>query len=75
MSNSIFNVLESINELQVKLEGVTATSFTIAEAMKNDKNFAPSINLMGIIVGDITEDLKRLVEKGHEISRESKKDK
>lgn len=70
--SSMYYVLEKIDELQVKLDGVSATAFTIAEAMEDDKNFMPSINLMGIIVDEITEELKRLVAEGHEINKLNK---
>lgn len=68
--NNMYSILEKINDLQIKLDGVSATAFTIAEAMGDDKNYMPSINLMGIIVNDITKELRELVDKGHEINRE-----
>lgn len=67
--SSMYYVLEKIDELQVKLEGVSSTAFTIVEAMGDDKNFMPSINLMGIVVDEVTEELKQLVAEGHEINK------
>lgn len=67
--NNIYSILEKINDLQIKLDGVSSTAFTIAEAMGDDKNYMPSINLMGIIVDDIAKELSELVDKGHEINK------
>lgn len=67
--SSMYSILEKIDELQVKLYGVSATAFTIVEAMGDDKNFMPSINLMGIVVDEVTEELKKLVTEGHEINK------
>lgn len=68
--SSMYSILEKINDLQIKLDGVSATAFTIAEAMKNDNNYMPSINLMGIVVDDITKEIRELVDEGHEINRQ-----
>lgn len=70
--NNMYSILEKISELQIKLDGVSATVFTIAEAMGDDKNFMPSINLMGLVVDDVTEELKRLVVEGHKINKVNK---
>lgn len=67
--NNMYSILEKINDLQIKLDGVSSTAFTIAEAMGDDKNYMPSINLMGIIVDDIAKELSELVDKGHEINK------
>lgn len=73
--NSMYSILEKIDELQIKLDGVSATAFTIVEAMGDDKSFMPSINLMGIVVDEVTEELKRLVAEGHDINKQIKENK
>ncbi|MCC3866322.1 hypothetical protein K0040_18920 [Terrisporobacter petrolearius] len=70
--NNMYSILEKINDLQIKLDGVSATAFTIAEAMKNDNNYMPSINLIGIVVDDITKEIRELVDEGHKINKVNK---
>ncbi|SFI95117.1 hypothetical protein SAMN02910355_0274 [Terrisporobacter glycolicus] len=68
--NSMYSILEKINALQIKLDGVSATAFTIAKTMEDNKSFMPSINLIGLVVDEVTDELKKLVAEGHEINRQ-----
>lgn len=70
----MWNVLEEIGELTIKLEGVASTAFTVEEHMTN-KTYSSTINLLGLVVADVTKELERLVGEAHEINRSSKLEK
>ena len=63
MKKDLWEVLEHIGELTIKLEGVAATAYTLEEHM-HDKNYSPTINLLGLVV-----------EEAHELNKSSKLEK
>ena len=74
MKKDLWEVLEHIGELTIKLEGVAATAYTLEEHM-HDKNYSPTINLLGLVVEEVAGELERLVGEAHEINREVKLEK
>lgn len=74
MKRDLWEVLEQIGELTIKLEGVAATAYTLEEHM-HDKNYSPTINLLGLVVEEVAGELERLVGEAHEINREVKLEK
>lgn len=74
MKKDLWEVLEHIGELTIKLEGVAATAYTLEEHM-HDKNYSPTINLLGLVVEEVAGELERLVDEAHEINREVKLEK
>lgn len=70
----LWDVLEQIGELTIKLEGVASTAFTVEEHM-HDKNYSPTINLLGLVVTEVSEKLESLVAEAHEINKEVKLEK
>lgn len=74
MEKDLWEVLEQIGELTIKLEGVAATAYTLEEHM-HDKNYSPTINLLGLVVEEVAGELERLVGEAHEINKEVKLEK
>lgn len=74
MKKDLWEVLEQMGELTIKLEGVAATAYTLEEHM-HDKNYSPTINLLGLVVEEVVGELERLVGEAHEINREVKLEK
>lgn len=70
----LWEVLEQIGELTIKLEGVAATAFTVEEHMHN-KNYSPTINLLGLIVTEVKDELESLVAEAHDMNKEIKLEK
>lgn len=71
----MYSVLEGIDELRCKLQGVASMSYTIAENMGDDINYAPSMFLIGDIINETEKKIEALIEEAHAINKSNKESK
>lgn len=71
MKKNLWDLLEQIQELSIKLSGIENTASIISEDI-SDTEHSSAVNLLSVVAADVTKELVGLTDKGFELLKESK---
>ena len=71
IENEQKSILEQIQEITIRLDGIESTASIISENM-TDKEGSSAVNLLSVVAADATRDLVGLTNKGFELLKENK---